>query len=54
MKCFDPAEQSFELKDRLIGIDWGKNGDKAIQMTLKKEEDGKLAVIEIKELPKEL
>lgn len=51
MKCYDPAEQFFDLKDKIIGIDWGKNGDKAVQVTMKKWR-GKLVVTEIKELNK--
>jgi hypothetical protein len=30
----------------------GKNGDKAIQVTTRKEKDGSLTVIEVKELEK--
>lgn len=52
MFCYDPSEQCFNLKDKIIGIDWGKNGDKAVQITTKKEKDGSLTVIEVKELEK--
>ncbi|WP_260505892.1 hypothetical protein [Halalkalibacter sp. APA_J-10(15)] len=41
------------MKDNIIGIDWGKNGDKAIQTTMRKEEDGTLTLVEVKELSKE-
>lgn len=50
MNCYDPSEQLFELKDKIIAIDWGKNGDKAIQVTGKKTDDGKIVITEIKEL----
>lgn len=52
MLCYDPPEQSFDLEDRMIGIDWGKNGDKAMQVTMKKEKDGTYTLTEIKELTK--
>jgi hypothetical protein len=52
MFCYEPSEQSFGLKDKIIGIDWGKNGDMAVQVTARKEKDGSLTVIEIKELDK--
>lgn len=52
MFCYDPSEQRFDLKDKIIGIDWGKNGDKAVQVTMKKEKDGKLTIEEVKELDK--
>lgn len=52
MFCYDPSEQSFDLKNKIIGIDWGKNGDNAVQVTARKETDGTLTVIEIKELSK--
>jgi hypothetical protein len=52
MFCHDPSEQVFNLEDKLIGIDWGKNGDKAVQVTFVKESDGRLIVTEVKELEK--
>lgn len=50
MNCHDPSEQVFHLKDKVIGIDWGKSGYKAVQVTIRKEEDGTLFLIETKEL----
>lgn len=52
MNCYDPSEQSFKLKDKIIGIDWSKNGDKTVQVTMRKEKDGSLTLTEIKELSK--
>jgi len=52
MYCYNPSEQVFYLKDKIIGIDWGKNGDKAVQVTARKEKDGRLTVIEVRELEK--
>jgi hypothetical protein len=37
MRCYDPSEQAFNLKDKIIGIDWGKNGDKVVQTTTRKK-----------------
>jgi len=51
LHCYDPSEQSFKLKDKIIGIDWGKNEDRAIQTTVKRK-NGKLIVVEMKELDK--
>jgi hypothetical protein len=53
LHCYDPSEQVFDLKDKIIGIDWGKNGDKAVQVTARKEKDGSLTIVEVKELTKE-
>ena len=50
MNCYNPSEQCFNLKDKIIGIDWGKNGDKPIQTAIRKEKDGTLTLIEVKEL----
>lgn len=50
MKCYDPSEQVFNLEDMIIGIDWSKNGDKSVQVKMKKEEDDTLTIVEIKEL----
>jgi hypothetical protein len=52
MFCYDHSEQSFNLKDKIIGIDWGKNGDKAIKMTAIKGKDGSVTIVEVKELEK--
>jgi hypothetical protein len=52
MHCYDPSEQVFNLENKVIGVDWGKNGDKAVQVTARKEKDGSLTVVEIKELDK--
>jgi hypothetical protein len=52
LNCYDPSEQVFDLKDKIIGIDWGKNGDKAVKVISRKEKDGTLTVIDIKELDK--
>lgn len=50
MHCHDPSEQVFNLKDEVIGIDWGKNGDKAIQTKMRIEKDGTYTLVEVKEL----
>lgn len=52
MRCYDPAEQVFDLGDMIIGIDWGKNGDKAVQTTLRRNTDGTFTLIEFKEMEK--
>ena len=53
MKCYEPSEQIFNLGDKVIGIDWGLNGDKAVQVTFVKTRDDTLRVAKIKELKKE-
>ncbi|MEI2465035.1 hypothetical protein [Niallia taxi] len=52
MYCYDPAEQVFNLQDKVIGIDWGKNGDFATRVIMKKEEDGRFSIVEYKVLHK--
>jgi len=45
-----PDEQLIISGDKIIGIDWGKNGDEAVQVTLKKETGGKLIITEVRVL----
>ncbi len=51
MYCYEPSGQVFNLQDKIIGIDFGKSGDKSVQATFRKGKDG-LTLIEIKELNK--
>jgi hypothetical protein len=48
--CHDPSEQVFHLDDCIIGIDWGKCGDKAIQTKMRKEKNDTYTLVEVKEL----
>ena len=50
MNCYNPAEQVFVIGDEIISIDWGKNGDKSVQVKARKENDGTLTILEVKEL----
>ena len=50
MRCYDPAEQVFVIGNEIISIDWGKNGDKAVQVKARKEDNGNIVITEIKEL----
>lgn len=52
MFCYDPSEQVFNLNNKIIGIDWGKNGDKAIQTSMIKDKVGTFTIVDIKELEK--
>ncbi|AJD92047.1 hypothetical protein JMA_27300 [Jeotgalibacillus malaysiensis] len=52
MHCHDPAEQLFQLKDRLIAIDWGKNGDKSVKTVAQIGNDGTLTIVKVEELKK--
>lgn len=52
MNCIHPSEQVFILKDKIIGIDFGKNGDYAVQTSLRQDKDGKFTVLESKILNK--
>lgn len=53
MKCHNSNQKIFELKDMIIGIDYGTNTDKAIQVNFIRGRDGRLTVVGIKELKKE-
>ena len=50
MRCFSPSEQVFVIGNEIISIDWGKNGDKAVQLKARKEDNGNIVITEIKEL----
>ena len=37
INCYDPSEQVFGLKGKVIAIEWGKSGDKAVKLVIRKE-----------------
>ena len=51
MRCYDPDEQVFNLGDKVIGIDWGKGGDAAVQVTIQKiDGTNQYRIVELKTL----
>ena len=46
--CHDPDEQLFVLNNKVIGIDWGRNGDKPVQVTSIIEPNGTVTIEDIK------
>lgn len=51
--CYDPDEQVFRLEDKIIGIDWGKNGDMAVQTTFTRNRETGGYDVEFRVLDKE-